>query len=488
MIPIHKRSKKALVQWEEYQKRRATPDELVTWFKGKDVNIGIVTGPISNLAAIDLDGPAGIEEGRRLGLYSPATVFSGVGKHLWYKWAAGIQNSASKIAPKIDVRGEGGYLCAPPSLHSNGRRYRFLSHAFNVDYLPPFPVKLLQKKIEPVVKMPQENWITEALEDMKNGHVHNTLIRILGRFRYHNFSIDDTYSLLAPYAFEEGKPMEGLRSKIEEFWGRYEAGGTTSAGLLRDMASESRSIADFLDREILTEWLCKPFFAKQSLSFIVGLPESLKSWLAIELSIALSTGTCWLGQYQTSPSKVLFIDQERALPETQRRFKALLAEKGLNKKDLAGNLFVDCSSHRKIDMDVSYEAFKKEIERVKPDVIIVDSWITFHTKSDNDRTEIQKVLDRLKTLREAYGCSFIFINHENKAAYQDAVEHQEPSAGRMSGTIGIVAAAESILTVKKTDSFSSNVYQTKNSLAAPAEPFSVQISDTPRGIKVEGIR
>ena len=34
-----------------------------------------------------------------------------------------VRNSAGRIAAGIDVRGEGGYVLAPPSVHPSGRRY-----------------------------------------------------------------------------------------------------------------------------------------------------------------------------------------------------------------------------------------------------------------------------------------------------------------------------------------------------------------------------
>ena len=56
----------------------------------------------------------------------------------------------------------------------------------------------------------------DALEEMKNGHIHNTLIRVLGKFLSAGFTEEDTYKLLYPHALEEGKPFEGLKEKIDE--------------------------------------------------------------------------------------------------------------------------------------------------------------------------------------------------------------------------------------------------------------------------------
>ena len=66
----------------------------------------------------------------------PATVeaITARGRHLYFKWPErDVGNSAGKIAPGIDVRGNGGYVLVSPSLHPSGRRY-----AWSVDSASAF--------------------------------------------------------------------------------------------------------------------------------------------------------------------------------------------------------------------------------------------------------------------------------------------------------------------------------------------------------------
>src|SRR4030095_253716 len=51
-------------------------------------------------------------------------VITGAGRHIWFRMPdTELRNSASKIAPGIDIRADGGYVLAPPSVHPSGRRY-----------------------------------------------------------------------------------------------------------------------------------------------------------------------------------------------------------------------------------------------------------------------------------------------------------------------------------------------------------------------------
>src|SRR3990167_7891294 len=88
VVPAHKDSKHPIVNWTEFQKRRATEAELKEWFKDDQYNIGIVTGRISNLVVIDIDKGTDIE---KLISYYPlpetATVETGgEGRHYFYQY------------------------------------------------------------------------------------------------------------------------------------------------------------------------------------------------------------------------------------------------------------------------------------------------------------------------------------------------------------------------------------------------------------------
>jgi hypothetical protein len=92
-------------------------------------NVAVATGAISRVFAIDIDGLDAELELRRLEAEHgelPPTVeaLTARGRHLYFRMPdKPVCNSASKIAPGIDVRGDGGYVIAPPSVHPSGRAY-----------------------------------------------------------------------------------------------------------------------------------------------------------------------------------------------------------------------------------------------------------------------------------------------------------------------------------------------------------------------------
>jgi len=121
--------------------KEATTDEGTIrnwWREFPDANVGIATGEVSGLIVIDVDdGPekAGFSslealQSKHGTIPREACVRTGGGGLHIYLAAPGqlVRSSAGKLAPNIDVRGEGGYVVAPPSLHVSGRNYVWETH------------------------------------------------------------------------------------------------------------------------------------------------------------------------------------------------------------------------------------------------------------------------------------------------------------------------------------------------------------------------
>lgn len=497
VIPLRPSGKEPLIPWQEYQKRLPTEQEVLEWWsQWPTANIGLVTGSISNLLVLDADGEKGLKYLQEVDFKSPVTVISGKGKHLYFKWSEGIRNSASKIAEGVDIRGEGGYCVLPPSSHPNGLRYRWERNLI-VPQLPSLPeglVKAVGPSIAPgftpAVGKPV-GWISEALKGMKHGNIDDTLFTVCSRLRADGYSRDDARILLQPHAERAGATPGHLDDKIDNVWARYTPNRKdpepVNVPVPDEVQNEAEGIEAFLQTDEKVDWIVSGLIANKSIGFIVGLPETGKTWACIDLAIEAATGGKWLGQFGLGISKVLFIDQERFKGETKRRFKAVLAAKGLSPKAV-GNLSIKCGTSIKIDLEHSYNAFRKELERLKPELVIVDSLATFHTKEENSRKDIQEVLERIKGLRNEFGCTFLFIHHENKLSFQSKEEGKEPSLAEMSGNIAIPAAAEVVLTMRKRIDGTSIVYNTKNTLHKAHAPFEITVKDIdgPEKIEVKG--
>jgi len=107
--------------------------ELSRWWQAwPNANVGIVTGERAGIVALDIDprhdGDKSLAELVREHGELPATVEAltgGGGRHLVFKHPGGVVHNRSNLRPGIDVRGDAGYIVAPPSAHASGGQYRW---------------------------------------------------------------------------------------------------------------------------------------------------------------------------------------------------------------------------------------------------------------------------------------------------------------------------------------------------------------------------
>jgi putative DNA primase/helicase len=151
IFPCHPDTKQPLVKSEIVGQggfKLATTDDAVVgewWARYPKAMIGLPTGP--NIGAFVVDIDAGVDDAtgeifsteqilrdlqRELGAPLPATVSCTTprgGLHLYFALPAGEQMPGNKAAviPRVDIRGIGGYVVAPPSQRSDGKSYFWLT-------------------------------------------------------------------------------------------------------------------------------------------------------------------------------------------------------------------------------------------------------------------------------------------------------------------------------------------------------------------------
>jgi hypothetical protein len=180
---------------------RATTDLRVIeswWRSAPDLNIGVPTGSVSGFFVVDVDGDDGEATIRKLEAehgHLPETieVITGDGRHCYFRLSEHepIRNSASRVGPGIDIRGEGGYVLAPPSVHPSGRRYEWgVDSADNFADAPDWFITLAgpSDKVSTVGK-PLEEWHATLTQPIPSGRRNNTLASIAGKLLFHDVNL-----------------------------------------------------------------------------------------------------------------------------------------------------------------------------------------------------------------------------------------------------------------------------------------------------------
>ena len=130
VIPIPYKQKQACLPWKEFQNRRPTLQEVQRWFQHAS-NLAIITGDVSNrLLVIDFDDPSLFTVWQERNRIDSWAVTSGKGIHVYFRLAPGEEpplNGKFCVDGQVagDIRYNGGYVLAPPSVHPNGQVYRW---------------------------------------------------------------------------------------------------------------------------------------------------------------------------------------------------------------------------------------------------------------------------------------------------------------------------------------------------------------------------
>ncbi|MFL6420086.1 MAG: bifunctional DNA primase/polymerase [Nitrososphaeraceae archaeon] len=153
VIPLKPGTKIPLLgSWEPYQRKLAPNEQIEVWFSNghAENNIAIVTGKISSVFALDIDGEEAsdhfnraieslVDEGIKVALKYTLCIRTGSGNInivigfrqeefvssddkitssvLWTSEGGNAKHN------EIRLKGESGYIVAPPSIHPNGNRY-----------------------------------------------------------------------------------------------------------------------------------------------------------------------------------------------------------------------------------------------------------------------------------------------------------------------------------------------------------------------------
>ncbi len=177
VIPVLPHGKKPAFSWKEYQQRLPHDEELVGWFgNGTQYNIGIVTGDVSGLAVVDLDSGQAVAFAKDHNIQPSPMVKTGRGFHVYYKTKDGIRNFQQRDdLPDIDLRAEGGYVVAPPSVHESGRSYEWVKgRELGEVEMAELPAWVLAEKPE------EKRAVKELYHGVENGGRNKALARLVG--------------------------------------------------------------------------------------------------------------------------------------------------------------------------------------------------------------------------------------------------------------------------------------------------------------------
>lgn len=197
---------------------------LKWWAKCPSANIGIATG--ESFFVLDIDpknnGNLWLET-----VELPDTIQQQTGSggtHYLFSGPPDIPNSAGKIAPGVDIRGAGGYIVAPPSVHPNGNRYTWL----DCEEIPTDPPALSPVWLLNAAGEQKKNGMPPVSEVIPKGVQHDTLFRYVcsmwgGKTKFTEAEVMAATIILSKRC-EEVPPEKNVEKIVHSVTRKYEPG------------------------------------------------------------------------------------------------------------------------------------------------------------------------------------------------------------------------------------------------------------------------
>jgi hypothetical protein len=160
----------------------ADMDKVADWWRRwPDADVGIATGQASGFVVLDVDGAAGlrsiVEIEKRHGTIRTAQVLTGSGgRHYWFRCPdEPLRNSVKAIGDGLDIRGDGGYVVGPPSVHESGNVYRWTRE---LEHVADCPAWLIED-----ARSQRNGAAPEIGEIIPIGEIDSTLASLAGSMR-----------------------------------------------------------------------------------------------------------------------------------------------------------------------------------------------------------------------------------------------------------------------------------------------------------------
>ena len=257
------------------------------------------------------------------------------GYHLFYKDSAHWKSQAG-LYEGVDIRGEGGYIVALPSLHKNGRRYEWEQEPGEYD-ITPLDDAVIEFLAGPPKDLARPGF--QMPEAIPEGQRVTALVAMIGSSKAKGLS--DAAIRAAVTAENASRCIPPLTDEEleKEVFPALERGWQTTApyykavvdnGRVRPVKEnklrkkvQSTDANDLLIADLPPILFLVEGMVSQGLGGLSAKSKLGKSWLALQLAVALVSGNKFLG-FTTKACGVLYIDLENAPSLTQDRLRKIL--------------------------------------------------------------------------------------------------------------------------------------------------------------------
>jgi RecA-family ATPase len=162
-------------------------------------------------------------------------------------------------------------------------------------------------------------------------------------------------------------------------------------------------------------WLVEALWSEEAVGIIGGEPKCGKSFLALDLAVAVAAGIPCLRRFAVSrPGRVLLYPAEDALHIVRRRLDGICAAGGVGLADL--DVQVITAPSLRLDLEADRVRLEETVARLKPRLLVLDPFVRLHRIDENVSGDVAPLLAFLRELQRRHAIAVVLVHHAKKGA------------------------------------------------------------------------
>jgi hypothetical protein len=162
-------------------------------------------------------------------------------------------------------------------------------------------------------------------------------------------------------------------------------------------------------------WLITGLWAEEAVGIVGGEPKCCKSFLALDLAVAVASGTPCLRHFAVPhPGRVLLYAAEDALHVVRARLDGICAAARCRLESL--DIHVITAPTVRLDLPADRARLQHTVEQLKPRLLLLDPFVRLHRVDENASGEVAPLLAYLRELQRCYRLAVLVVHHAKKGA------------------------------------------------------------------------
>lgn len=162
-------------------------------------------------------------------------------------------------------------------------------------------------------------------------------------------------------------------------------------------------------------WLVESLWAERAVGIVGGEPKCGKSFLALDLAVAVASGTPCLRRFAVPrPGRVLLFAAEDSLAVVHARLEGIARAAGTALSAL--DLYLITTPVVRLDLQIDRERLHHSVAALQPRLLILDPFVRLHRIDENAVAEVAPLLAYLRELERSFACAVVLVHHVRKGA------------------------------------------------------------------------